>query len=317
MIRYFFLAHTLQNVLPGRPIDALVENKPLASDDKRTNILVFGTSYDDPNPTHTGGYLTDSIVIVSVDAQKKSAYTISIPRDLWVTYNTPCSVGGSGKVNAAYICALGGNGNSKTKYASNELASKISEISGLKIHYYINVNYDFIKTLTDAVGGIDVDIYSADSRGIYDPNMGLTLPRGINHLDGKTALKLARARNASGGYGLPRSNFDREINQQRIIAALFKKFSPDGSINDVNKAYKLVNALDGNVQTNLQTSELKSALKTLNSLNSKKVTSVSLIGLVSTDTINDQSVVIPKAGLNNYEAIKNHIAESMDNGDSQ
>lgn len=66
--------------------------------------------------------------------------------------------------------------------------------------------------------------------GIYDPNVNLRLPAGVSHLDGKTALKLARARNAAGGYGLHRSNFDREMNQQRIISAIFRKISDQRNI---------------------------------------------------------------------------------------
>lgn len=308
-IVYFSTASKLRTILPGNPVDFIAKNEPLkTADDGRTNFLVFGTSQDDPNPTHGGGHLTDSLLVLSVDKASKTAHTISIPRDLWVTYDTPCRLGESGKVNAAYVCALGSTDKDK---ASVALARKIGDIVGLQIQYYTEVNYTFVHSLTDKLGGIDVDIYSADSRGIYDPTVGLRLPAGTNHLDGKTALKLARARNSNGGYGLPRSNFDREINQQRIVAAIFKKVAVGGTFSNMTNALKLVDALSGQVRTNVQTKELRSAIDTTQSIDAKNVTSISLASQMTTDRLKGQSIVRPVAGLNDYSAVREYVAAQL------
>lgn len=312
---YFLFASKLQNTFGGNPIDAITNNQPLKSTDGRTNFLVFGTSYDDPNPSHTGGYLTDSLIVLSVDKSTKTTYTISIPRDLWVNYDTSCNVGESGKINATYVCAINSYGESENEKASKALTDKISGVLGIPIQYYIQVNYTLIQSLTDALGGIDVDIYSSDERGIYDPNVGLKLPAGVNHVDGKTALKLARARNAAGGYGLPRSNFDREINQQRIITAIFKKLSSKGTLSDIGASLKLIDALGKEVRTNIQTSEIRSGIETAQALNVKKFISVPLVDYLVTDSINGQSIVRPTTGLNDYTAIQMGVAEKLKSGD--
>lgn len=317
LIAYFLVANKLEKILPGNPVDAITKSEPLKTADGRTNFLIFGTSYDDPNPNHTGGYLTDSLIILSVDKRAKTAHTISIPRDLWVNYDTSCNLGDSGKVNAVYLCALDAFDRSNTDRASSALADKISEVSGLQIHYYLEVNYTFIQSLTDALGGIDVDVYSSDARGIYDPAVGLKLPAGVNHLDGKTALKLARARNSNGGYGLPRSNFDREINQQRIIAAIFKKVSSIGTLNSIGSALKLIDALSGQVRTNVQTSELKDAIATARSLNTNHVISIPLTDYVVTGDLKGQSIVRPTAGLHDYSAIQTYILEELNTGSAR
>src|SRR3982751_2476131 len=74
---YLFVSHKVQKILPGNPIDAITKSEPLKTAGGRTNFLIFGTSYDDPNPKHTGGYLTDSLIVLSVDTHAKIAYTIS------------------------------------------------------------------------------------------------------------------------------------------------------------------------------------------------------------------------------------------------
>jgi anionic cell wall polymer biosynthesis LytR-Cps2A-Psr (LCP) family protein len=193
----------------------------------------------------------------------------------------------------------------------------VSTIVGLPIQYYAQVNYEFIKTVTDAVGGIDVDIHTRDSRGIYDPTVGLTLPAGVNHLDGKTALKLARARNSHGGYGLPLSNFDREINQQRILTALFKKLSDNGTLNNINGALKLLDALSGNLQTNIQTSELKSAVSMAKSIDVANVKSIPLLSYLGSGSMQGQSIVLSVFGLHNYTQMQAYIAEETGNENDQ
>lgn len=316
LIGYFLVSKKIQKILPGNPIEAITKNEPLQAADGRTNFLIFGTSYDDPNPHHTGGYLTDSLIVLSVDKKAKTAYTISIPRDLWVDYDTACSLGKSGKINATYVCAMSAYKSDSTK-ASRALADKAGAVLGLQIQYYLEVNYTFIQSLTDALGGIDVDVYSHDERGIYDPAVGLTLPAGTSHLDGKLALKLARARNSQGGYGLPRSNFDREINQQRVIAAIFKKASADGKLTDASGALKLINALSGQVHTNVQTSELRDAVATARLLDPKKIISVPLTDYMTTGTIGNQSIVRPLAGLNDYSAVQKYVSDKLHAGDAR
>jgi hypothetical protein len=80
-------------IFKGNIFDILTQtNQPLKQDSNgRTNILVLGTSEDDPG--HQAGNLTDSMMVMSIDQTNKNAYLISIPRDLWVQYGEACDSG--------------------------------------------------------------------------------------------------------------------------------------------------------------------------------------------------------------------------------
>ena len=92
-------------IFSGNLFDALSSSQPLKEDENgRSNILIFGTSEDDPH-NHDGAALTDSIMIVSLDQTKKVAAITSVPRDLWVKYDDDCKFGYQGKINVVYECA--------------------------------------------------------------------------------------------------------------------------------------------------------------------------------------------------------------------
>lgn len=300
------------NSFNGNASDFLTKSTPLKTDQYgRSNILIFGTSEDDPG--HSGAELADSIMVLSVNKESKRANMISIPRDLWVDYGVQCSVGFSGKVNAAYMCGL--ESTNDPEAASMAFAKVVSGVIGTEIQYYAAVNYSVVRDLTDALGGIDVDIYSDDPRGIYDVRLNLTLPAGVNHLDGKTALDLSRARNSKGGYGLTRSNFDREKNQQRIIKGMQKKALSAGVLTDPSKVLKIFESLGNNIKSNLEMSELRSALDIAVGLSDDSIVSLPLtdkdIALVTTDHYNGQSIVRPTAGLTDFSQIHEYIKSNF------
>lgn len=213
LIAGFYAYRIAQNtggMFQGSMFD-IFRNDQLKTDaNGRSNILIFGTSEDDPG--HSGAKLADSIMVLSIDPETKDSFTVSIPRDLWVDFDTPCSVGSAGKINATYLCGLEAKGGDEDA-ASMVFADKVSDVIGSDVQYYVAVNYSVVQGLVDALGGVDVTVHSDDPRGIYDVATGLRIASGTHSVDGQTALDLSRARNAEGGYGLSQSNFDREKNQ--------------------------------------------------------------------------------------------------------
>ena len=307
------IVSTSEQVLDGSVSDFLTKNDKLATDQYgRSNVLVFGTSEDDEG--HSGASLADSIMVVSVNQETKASIMLSIPRDLWVDYDGACGESmPSGKINALYSCAIDYNNGDKS-VAAKAFADKVGDIMGVSVPYYANVNYSVIRNLTDSLGGIDVDVYSDDPRGLYDIRLDLTLPSGVSHLDGDTALKLARARNSKGGYGLSRSNFDREINQQRIVKAMQAKALSSGVLLDPNKAFSVLDSLGANMSTNIKMSELRTVFDVAGSINTDDMVSLSLTDdpkLVTTDSYNGSSIVRPEVGLVDYSAIREYIAQSF------
>lgn len=290
------------------------QNQRLQTDGNgRSNILIFGTEPEG----YDGADLTDSIMLLSINQDDGSAYTVSLPRDLYVKYDNCPKLGMSaGKLNATFVCVVE-DGYSNEDYAAGALKSKVGDILGLDVHYYVHLNWAGFEQIIDSVGGVDVVIESTNPKGIYDVNTGLRLANGEAHLSGAEALSLARARGSDGGYGLETSNFAREIHQQKIVKALVRKITSSGVLSNPAQALDLLGSLGDNIRTNFKSSEIQSLVNIAGVFNNDNMISLPLldaennINLVTTGNINGASVVVPTAGTYNYSEIHKYIKEAM------
>lgn len=303
------------------------DGKPLQTDaNGRVNILMFGTSEDDPDHANAGADLADSIMIASIDPQKKTGFMVSVPRDLWVKYGKACASGYEGKVNVLYAC---GKGQRNDEREGAEYMQKIiGQAFGIDFQYYVQVNYTALTTMVDAVGGITVEIDSDDPRGILDRNFDwkcgyrcyyVKYPNGPVQLNGEKTLALARARNAAGGYGLGGGNFDREQYQQKILIALKDKATSAGTLANPVAVGGLIDSLGNNVRTNFDAGEVKTLVALGQELDSNNLKRLSLLGneddpksrLVTTGSYGGQSIVRPVAGIYDFSDIKAFIRKQM------
>lgn len=312
----------------GGNVFQLFQGAPLKQDSLgRSNFLILGTSEDDPG--HEGPNLTDSMIIVSINQEDKDAYIFSIPRDLYVKYDRACITGYSGKVNAYFYCVDDGEDAEAEQKRLSATKDFIGDILAMELHYAVRINYTVVKEAVDAVGGIDVDVQgSGGAPGILDRHFDylcdykcymVKYDNGIHHLDGQQALNLARVRGESEPtYGLARSNFDREINQQKILVALKDKAVSSGVITDINKIMELVDSLGNNLRTNIQAKELRTIINIAKDMGNDKVYRLDLVDYNGSSSvltsINDDlagSIVIPKSGYFNYEELRAFLAKNI------
>ena len=307
---YMLLSHSTA-VFKGNPMDILISSELKKDENGQTNFLIFGTSEDAKG--HGGQELTDSILVASINQEYKTAKVFSVPRDLWVNYSVPgsepmsCTVGDRGKINATYLCALEEYKNSMSVSNAKDAASlyfakKISEVTGLSMHYYVAADWSAVKMIVDKIGGIDVDVYADDEDGIHDSCQNIDLKKGMYYnMNGDLAMKLARARNAacaSGDYGLSRSNFDREINQQRVMNAIKNKVSNIGILMNPGQAMSIIDGLGDNLRTNIVMSEVRTLIDFGTKLEGG-IQPISTVDQFGTGRIGLSSVVIP-AGASTY-----------------
>ena len=298
----------------------VLSNEPLKEDaNGRSNVLIFGTAPVD----YDGPLLSDTIMVLSINQTDKSAYMISLPRDLWVQHYCPNETLGTsaGKLNETYRCALRNDDDSDEVVAASaagEFKDKVGEILGLDVQYYAHLSWDGVIDIVDAVGGIDVTIESNNPDGIYDVATGIDFENGeVAHMDGRLALALIRARGAAGGYGLEDSNFARERNQQLVIQALQEKASDVGTLSNPVTVVNSIQALGDNVRSDFRVGELRTIAQLAEEVDTNNMVSLPLIdeendiNLVTNDTINGASVVVPTAGTFDYSEIKQYISESM------
>ena len=173
------------------------------------NILVLGSdrrqkTSKEPGANVSGPSRSDTIMLIRTGGGHSAR--LSIPRD------TVVEIPGHGlqKINAAY--AFGGPA----------LAiSVIRNYLGVPINHVVEVNFEDLPQLVDAMGGVD---YTGDcivarlDGGFRNGGYTLRLSRGTHRLDGKAALALARARE-----NLCRPNetdLQRAEHQQALFSAM-------------------------------------------------------------------------------------------------
>ncbi len=334
----------------GNLLSLITPGTPLETDSEgRTNIVIFGTSQDDAahqNANGGGGlWLTDSIMLVSMNQQTHVVKTISIPRDLWTTMPAGCSVGYQAKINAVYECGGGlqnfdSSEQKATDYTrrdqagANALEASIQKVTGITPQYYVHVNYTVLQQAVDAVGGIQVAIQGDGADGIYDTNFDWNCPKGpytcknvyyphngTYTLDGQQALYLARARADTGIYsykdfGLDQGDFDRQINQQKILAAIKQKALSVGTLANPVALTNLLDALGNNITTDLQAGNYKTLIDYVNKMpKTNGMQSVSLVqkghAVVENQEVDGQSAVVATSGLLDYTSIINYIARQL------
>lgn len=218
--------------------------KLLTDAEGQTNFLILGIG----GKNHDGGDLTDSIMIASLDQKSKTVSMASFPRDIYVKDETV----GNSKINEVYYYAK--------KYFDDEKAgleffkSKIETLTNTEIQYYIMIDFKGFKEIVDTIGGIEVNVendiydtsYPKDGTHLYET---FSIKKGLQHLDGETALKYARSRKTT-------SDFDRSSRQQQIIYAIKEKAISIDTIFSSEKISDILDSLKENLITNISIGEM-------------------------------------------------------------
>ncbi|WML41211.1 LCP family protein [Neobacillus sp. OS1-2] len=177
---------------------------------------------------------TDSILVLTVNPEKKSTKILSIPRDTRTKLISSDNKGGKvriEKINHAY--AYGG---------IEETIDTVEYFLNTPIDYYVEVNMQGFRDIVNAVGGIDVDNkYAFELDGTY-------LPKGPMHLMGEKALQYARMRKDD-----PRGDFGREERQREVISKIIDKGK---SFSTLTKYNDILEALENNIKTNLTLNDM-------------------------------------------------------------
>ncbi len=261
--------------------------------DGRVNILLIGIG----GPGHQGGTLADTIIVASIDPFNKDVAMLSIPRDLWVNIPGQWTT----KINAAH--ALGEDANfSESGYPSGGpglLQKTVEQVLDIPIHYYVRVDFSGFKQAIDAVGGVTVDVPETICDYKIAWEFGFTcINAGRQDLNSTQALFYARTRASTRG------DFDRGERQRLILLALRDKILRIGTFTNPVTVGNLLDAAGSHVRTNLSISEMLRVYDIVSEIPADRIVSAGLDDYVSTTTINNLSVVVPKAG--NFEEIQSY-----------
>ncbi|CAN5412143.1 LCP family protein [soil metagenome] len=165
---------------------------------------------------------TDTIILIRIPNNGKSATAISIPRDSYVESRSL----GKTKINGVYgavkletMKELIENqgmdpveGEKRGAEAGREaLIETVADLTGVTVDHYAEVGLLGFSLITDAIGGVDVCLKEA----VYEPLSGADFPAGWQRLNGPQALSFVRQR-----HDLPRGDLDRVVRQQVVMASL-------------------------------------------------------------------------------------------------
>lgn len=268
---------------------------------------------------HAGSLLTDSIIVIHVDTNKKTAALISVPRDLWVS--------GNHKINAE--ASING--------FQNE-GGVIKSVTGLPIDYFVAIDFGSFSKLIDTLGGINVDVPKTFDdpyypiAGLENDTCGKTsdeiatlkakytdyqleiqftcrwehlhFDKGPATLDGITALKFVRSRHGD-------SDFGRSERQFAVLKGVLAKLI---SLKALENGSNIIPSLLKIVQTNLNLGGIDALFKAIGPTSDYKITEIHL----TTDNVLSEGkssagayILYPKAGMQNFSQIKSYIANNL------
>ncbi|MDO0933666.1 LCP family protein [Streptomyces sp. DG2A-72] len=211
------------------------------SKDKAINILLIGTdkrtgagneSYGDAGSV---GH-ADTTILLHVSKDRTNATALSIPRDLIVDIpdcpttqpdGTTKTIPGTDGVR--FNTSLGQDG--RTPSCTSRT---VTELTGITPDNFMVADFNAVKTLTSAVGGVEVCL----AKDIDDPDSKLHLSKGTHTIEGEEALAFVRTRHSVGFGG----DLSRIGLQQQFLSSLMRKLKSNDTLTDPSKMIKLAEA---------------------------------------------------------------------------
>jgi LCP family protein required for cell wall assembly len=254
------------------------------------NILLVGSDSRDPDAPQDSGsqWRADTLMIMHIPSDHKSAQLVSIPRDLWVNVpdsnNGECGSGSRHKINAAF--AFGG---------LPRAVRTVECMTDVHLDHVMAIDFGGFKEVTDALGGVDLKV-DRTITSIHKPYRKFT--KGTMHMSGAEALDWIRQRKQ-----FPRGDFDRMRHQQEFLKALMDKAASTGTLTNPAKLNSFLKAVTAAVTVDEQFSLTDMAVQ-FRSLRGENLTFLTSPNLGS-QTIAGQSVVVSdrEKALALYEAM--------------
>ncbi|MDQ0961382.1 LCP family protein required for cell wall assembly [Streptomyces sp. B4I13] len=235
---YLYLKHLEGNVTTT---DVGSAGKSGFSKDEAFNILIIGT--DKRTGKGNEGYgdkgsvgHADTNILLHVSKDRTNATALSIPRDLIVDVpDCPTKQpDGSekdipGTRNVRFNTSLG-----QYERDAGCTMRTVKEVTGITVDHFMMADFNAVKTLTTAVGGVEVCL----AHPVNDKESKLKLPAGKSVVEGEQALAFVRTRHSFGNQG----DLDRIKVQQQFLSSLMRKMSSSDTLTSPTKLVSLAEA---------------------------------------------------------------------------
>ncbi len=187
---------------------------------------------------------TDTIILVRIPNNGRSATAISIPRDSYVA--APGL--GKTKINGVYgetketkrasLVQAGVSASEAeargTEAGREALIKTVADLTGVTVDHYAEIGLLGFALITDALGGVEVCLKDA----VFEPMSGADFPAGQQKLNGPQALSFVRQR-----HDLPRGDLDRVVRQQAVMASLAHRIISGQTLSSPSTLHRLEQAV--------------------------------------------------------------------------
>ncbi|MEG3627089.1 LCP family protein [Streptomyces poriticola] len=235
---YFYLEHLSDNIT-AIPDDGAGTGG--FRKDEAINILLIGT--DKRTGAGNEGYgdagsvgHADTTILLHVSKDRSNATALSIPRDLIVdipdcptTQDDGTKEVIPGATGVRFNTSLGQDGRTPSCTMRT-----VTELTGVQPDNFMVADFNAVKTLTSAVGGVEVCL----AKDIDDPDSHLKLAAGEHTIEGEQALAFVRTRHSVGLGG----DLSRIEIQQQFLSSLMRKLKSNDTLTSPSKMLKLAEA---------------------------------------------------------------------------
>ena len=219
----------------------------------------------------------------------------------------------------------------------------VGQVVGFKIDYFVALDFQGFTKFIDILGGVDVNVQKTfddplypneSSVGIGDSdNCGkseadvaaltatmsgdkleqqfpcrytpLHFNKGLQHMDGLTALKYARSRHSPTDGG----DFNRAARQRQVVLAVKQKVI---SLGFVSKIIPTIKTLSYNVTTDISFNQMEDFVSKAPVLESYTITSEALTDkdvLMDAKSADGQYILSPRIGVDDWSEVQKYVAD--------
>ncbi|MFD8071857.1 LCP family protein [Streptomyces sp. NPDC059718] len=243
---YFLYRHLDGNIAT---VDVGTAGSKQATSKDAVNILVIGSDsrkglggkYGDAGSV---GH-ADTTILFHVAKDRSNATAMSIPRDM-VTGIPDCPTkqkdGSTKTIPATPQGRFGPRFNESLGQEGRDpgcTMRTVTKITGLPIDHFVLVNFEAVKTLSTAVGGVPVCLtHPIKDTTPEGEGSHLDLPAGPNKVQGEQALAFVRTRHSLKNG----SDLDRIDLQKQFLGSMIRQMKSGDTLTDPTKLFKLANA---------------------------------------------------------------------------
>ncbi|HPD00376.1 MAG TPA: LCP family protein [Acetivibrio sp.] len=215
------------------------------------NLLLLGLDEEETR--------SDVIALINYSQEKAKMNVLSIARDTRIKAD-----GKTMKINA--LIAKGGE---------KAVIDIVEDITGLKVDYYITLNFRGFRKIIDTLGGVKIEVpFDMDYDDPYQ-NLHIHLKKGEQVLNGKEAEGFVRYRKSNKGEGYENGDIGRiEMQHQFISEFIRQKFK----MKYLMKADDIFYILKDNMKTNVEIGDLRYFIKDIGNLKVPEIKSFVLPG---------------------------------------